>query len=596
MNKKSTSNFLKNAFKAALGTSVLFAASGELSAQFTAGNFVTLAVGNGVSTLTNTGNSAFLQEFSTAGAPTFSVSIPFTGPNALLVSGSATSEGVLTLSPNGKYLVMAGYRQSFPGATSLSGASSTLINRAAGVVDMMGNFMIGTTTSTFHSGNNIRGAASNGLDDYWAAGGSSGTTYLGNVATPTIVQSTQNNTRMVDIVGGNLLYSTGSGTTGIYQVGSGLPTTGPVTPSLIINTFTTGTGSGSPYGFFFNSANTVCYVADSRAPSAGGGIQKWVNAGATWTLAYTIPTNSITGATAILANFTLFPQPILVATTFSASQNDLVAIIDIGASSTPTVLSTAPANIAFRGLAPSPTCFIPSTLALQTGPTCAGKPIVLSPPVIAAMPSPTFTWSGSTGTLTTPNSASTAVNGATSGSSFSLTMGNNCGTVTGSISITAINPNPVVTTSGSGTTCAGQSARLTASGGAGTYSWNTGANTTSIIVSPLAGTNYTVNVTNSFSCSTTSTISQVVSPCTGIIEATNGTVKLSIYPNPISNVLVVKVENSSASTAKIFDILGNLVSNVTLSQNETKINTENLKSGIYFIQLDNKQSMKFIKN
>ncbi|MBK8192262.1 MAG: hypothetical protein IPK76_03210 [Lewinellaceae bacterium] len=67
-----------------------------------------------------------------------------------------------------------------------------------------------------------------------------------------------------------------------------------------------------------------------------------------------------------------------------------------------------------------------------------------------------------------------------------------------------INTIPTASISGPGSICTGQSATLTASGG-GTYLWNTGATSTSISVSPVSNTTYTVTVTGSNGCTKTAT-------------------------------------------------------------------------------------------
>src|SRR5262252_11202516 len=93
---------------------VLFAAVQRLvaSALFTPGNLVVYRVGTGSGSLVNTGNQVFLDEFTPAGALVQSIAVP-TAPSApnqpLIASGTATSEGLLTRSADGHYLVLAGY-------------------------------------------------------------------------------------------------------------------------------------------------------------------------------------------------------------------------------------------------------------------------------------------------------------------------------------------------------------------------------------------------------------------------------------------------------------------------------------------------------
>src|SRR5262249_23747998 len=107
--------------------------------------------------------------------------------------------------------------------------------------------------------------------------------------------STITNTRATEIRNGQLFGSTGSGTPGVYAVGTGLPTSGNAATLLV------GTGSGaSPYEFVLiddpsNSASTAttfgydtAYIADDRAIGSNGGIEKWVWNGTAWTNPYTL--------------------------------------------------------------------------------------------------------------------------------------------------------------------------------------------------------------------------------------------------------------------------------------------------------------------
>jgi hypothetical protein len=79
-----------------------------------------------------------------------------------------------------------------------------------------------------------------------------------------------------------------------------------------------------------------------------------------------------------------------------------------------------------------------------------------------------------------------------------------------------VNPNPTVTLLGNLTICSGQSTTLTA-GGASTYTWNTGSNLSSIVVSPTVNTSYTVSGTSPLGC-VSSSVSSVVSNSLPVIS------------------------------------------------------------------------------
>ena len=82
----------------------------------------------------------------------------------------------------------------------------------------------------------------------------------------------------------------------------------------------------------------------------------------------------------------------------------------------------------------------------------------------------------------------------------------NC--ISTAVSSITVNAKPVITVN-SGTICTGNSFTI-AAGGASTYSWSTGANTSSINVTPLTNTVYVVTGTNTNNCTGTASSSVVV--------------------------------------------------------------------------------------
>lgn len=87
---------------------------------------------------------------------------------------------------------------------------------------------------------------------------------------------------------------------------------------------------------------------------------------------------------------------------------------------------------------------------------------------------------------------------------YSVVITGSCGTVTSNIVSVTVNANPTASIApASVTICEGQSATLTASGGA-TYSWsNSGGSNASATFSPTTNTTYTVTVTNAANCTAT---------------------------------------------------------------------------------------------
>jgi gliding motility-associated-like protein len=92
---------------------------------------------------------------------------------------------------------------------------------------------------------------------------------------------------------------------------------------------------------------------------------------------------------------------------------------------------------------------------------------------------------------------------------YTVTVGKNPCTKDTTITIN-VNSLPVVTITPPQTICSGTSVNLTATGG-GTYSWSNGATSSSINVSPIANTTYSVTVTNG-GCPKDTTVAITVNP------------------------------------------------------------------------------------
>ena len=359
---------------AASGAFVLGATAPASAAGFSTGNLVVVRVGAGTSTLSNAATEVFLDEVTPAGTLVQSVALPSSAVGAnrrVTLSGTATSEGALALSTDGRYLSLAAF-DADPGTATVASTTAATVNRVVARVDGNGIVDSSTAISDAFSGTDIRGAVSDDGSRFWAVGasggvrlvpaGSSGTTTQINSAAPT-------NLRVAGIFGGQLYVSTGSGTTGIYAIGSGLPTTGGQTPALVAAT-------PSPYGFVALDRDATVpgvdtlYVADDSG-SPNGGVLKFSFDGTTWTGRGSVRpaaagvrglTGAVTGGSA-----TLFA-------TTSATTSQLVKVEDTAAfdgaiAATSTVLRSAAANTALRGVA-----FAPSGGVVGGAPTIATQP------------------------------------------------------------------------------------------------------------------------------------------------------------------------------------------------------------------------------
>lgn len=482
--------------------------------QLTPGNLVVLQAGDGGGSLVNKGNAVFLKEYlrSTVAqpAPVTTVSIPTTGMNRLVISGSAATEGLITRSADSAHIVISGYDTSTTNTVALPGSSSTSINR---VVDTVGLYGVPgrAATTTALSGTNIRGAVKGSGNDYWAVGGNGGVQYLGNSSAAASLGTTPTNIRAIQAFNGNLYFSSTTGTNpGITKI-SGMPTTAAAGSAALL--FSTGVNS-QPGDFAINTGETIAYVADSRA-AAGGGIQKWVLNTGTWMCMDTL--NVGTGARGLAVDWSsTFPR--LFATT---NDNRLVAVTDsnyaTGYVNSYVTLATAPSGTAFRGVAftpkPAAPCTAPtlSTTATPAGCTSGGS-ITLT--ATGGSPVNSYSWTGpgsftaTTQNLSNLSAGSYAVTATTAGGCTATTTA----TVASTAGVTA-----TATAAGPTTFCHGGSVVLNANTGAGyTYQWYNG--TTAIMGATSAS--FTTNTTGSYTVQITS----------GSCTATSAPVAVTVTP------------------------------------------------------------------
>ena len=338
------------------------------AAPFTMGNVVIYRIGDGASSLVNTGNPVFLDEYTPAGSLVQSVALPTTvsGANKRLVSsGTATSEGLLTRSADGQYLILTGYDVTPPHTGSLSSATGATVNRVIGRVNAAGTVDTSTALADYASGNNPRSAVSSDGTKLWMAGGTGGVRFatLG-ATTSSDVSTTVTNLRQLGIAGGQLFVTTSSGSAvRLGTVGTGLPeTTGQTITNL--------TGiptSGSPYAYFFADLDAgvagvdTVYIADDTNAAGTGGIRKFSLVGGTWTANGIAGTHSDSyrGLMGVVNAGTVTLYATRKGGSAAAGGGELVNFVDATGynatiTATPTLLATAAANTAFRGVALAP--------------------------------------------------------------------------------------------------------------------------------------------------------------------------------------------------------------------------------------------------
>jgi hypothetical protein len=371
----------------ALATTVAVAAAAPAfaSSPFTPGDIVVYRVGAGTAALTSAGTAVFLDEYGPTGTLVQSIALPTTATtpsHPLVASGTATSEGLLTLSADGRFLIATGY-DAAAGASGVSSSSSSSVPRVVATVD--GNATVNTTTALTDaaSGNNFRSATSSDGTNIWVTGGASGVRYttLGST-TSTELNTTDTNLRQLNIFNGQLYAdadptkSTSSGIT-VATVGSALPTTAGQTITDLPGV----SSSAEAYQFVLltlgaGTGPDTLYYADNTA----GAIEKYSLSGGTWVSEGSIAVANVLGLTgSVVAG-----KATLYATASSGSNGTLYQVVDnagAGAtmSGTPTTLATAATNEAFRGVA-----FVPS--ASPNGgdlPEAPFVPLLVLPPLVA---------------------------------------------------------------------------------------------------------------------------------------------------------------------------------------------------------------------
>lgn len=367
------------------------------AASLSAGDVVVYRVGTGTNALSSSAYPVFLDEYEPNGKLVETIALPTTtsGSNKPLVaSGSASSEGLLTLSANGEYLIETGYDTSV-GATKVSETPIPSVPRTLGRVSASGEINTSTALTDVGNENNPRGATSNDGKEFWWSGAgkktSGGVHYatLG-ASTSTLMSSSITNARAVEIFDGQLYMSADPTREGehisIATVGSGLPTTGSQTTTNL----PFATAPSEPYAFTLltlglGSTPDTMYVADNGA----GAVLKFGLTGGKWVKEGSVPVTGVTGLTANDVGGT-----VTIYATSSGSSGEggvLYSITDktglggtLSGSATP--IATAPANEAFRGVA-----FAPGTVIGSGGtpPPPAPEISTSEPTLPAALGDPT---------------------------------------------------------------------------------------------------------------------------------------------------------------------------------------------------------------
>jgi predicted extracellular nuclease len=340
--------FLLFAFCASSLASVVSAAA------FTNGNLAVYRVGDGSAALSAVGTAVFIDEYTPTGTLVQTIAMPTTAAGAqkqLVASGSATTEGLMSLSADGQCLWVPGYAANLATAgvaTTTSASTPRTIGR------IMNNGVVDTSTSLsdFFSGGNIRSATGATCSAAWVSGSNSGVGYatFGTSTLTSVISTTATNLRQVNVANGQLYVSTGAGSGGrVATVGTGLPTTSGQTITGLPGIPTSGTTNA----FFFADLSPAVAGVDTVYVTEEGAaaLTKYSLVGGTWVSNGTIGVAADTyrGVTGVVTGTTVALYAVRKA-------GELVSLTDASGyngsfTGTPTLIASSGTNKAFRGVA-----------------------------------------------------------------------------------------------------------------------------------------------------------------------------------------------------------------------------------------------------
>lgn len=354
---------------------------------------------------TDAASPVFIEQFSkttlnqSVTSSTTKVALPTvatsSGNRALVLSGLSGSNGGLTRSTNYYYLTLGGYNATVGGLTDNdadpgSGFSSE-VNRVIGRIDAFRTTDTTTALTDAYDGDNFRNVASTDGTDFWTSGNhtydstthgvryaSLGAPTQSNGQTSVKVGGDPGNINRVQIFDGQVYASArspgGGADRGIYLVGTDADEALPMTESLDANQATiikSDPYSSGPYDFYLadlipgvntlRSDGTATGLDTAYLADTSQGIRKFVFNGSTWQFAYNIPVaGGVTGLTGEVVNGVV---QLYGVTGLATTGNKLISVADVGAKSPVSILATAPANNAFRGVAFTP--YVPGDASLD---------------------------------------------------------------------------------------------------------------------------------------------------------------------------------------------------------------------------------------
>ncbi|MCC6372031.1 MAG: gliding motility-associated C-terminal domain-containing protein [Bacteroidia bacterium] len=277
------------------------------------------------------------------------------------------------------------------------------------------------------------------------------------------------------------------------------------------------------------TAQTICNGSTATLVATGANTYLWSNAATTSSNAvsptvntnYTVVGTSTDGCVGLpaIGSVSINPTPTITVNSGSICAGGSFVIVPSGAATY--VFSGGSATV---NPAVTTTYSVTGTSSLG----CSGSNTALS--TITVIANPILTITASSASVCSGNSSTLTVSGANTYTwqtgantnsinvtpatvtSYSVIGASAVGCVNTATSTVGLFPNPTITiSSSSASVCIGFSSTINASG-VSTYSWSTGANTSSIVVSPTVTSTYTVNGTDLNGCNTSTTVAITLNP------------------------------------------------------------------------------------
>lgn len=170
---------------------------------------------------------------------------------------------------------------------------------------------------------------------------------------------------------------------------------------------------------------------------------------------------------------------------------------------------------------------------------------------------------------------------------YNVTITNDiCSSISDNISV-KVNENPLVKLNHKDTTIIiGNELNVKATGGT-SYEWNDKSTNDNITIKE-AGT-YTVTGKNDAGCTSTASIKvEVRDKGAGLSNLNN--VKVTVSPNPASDVLQVTVDEFKNKAVSIVDLKGNVIFNQSLNNINTTISVDSFAKGMYVLNISDESN------